>query len=206
MELPPDVCALIASYIGCDESGDYFRELALWAEVWDTQTDGEFTYTYCNGLLESKNDKAAVMSTVFTNARYWWYHRGLLHRDNDEPAMINADGTLVWLKNGLIHRDGDKPAVVNKRLQYATYYKQGKYHRDSGKPAMINHSAEEQYWVNGERHRDDGLPAVVRSDGHQEWHVRGRCHRDGGLAAVIYARGTRLEWWIDGQCVKCENK
>ena len=28
-----------------------------------------------------------------------WYQNGKYHRDNDQPAMINADGSKRWYQN-----------------------------------------------------------------------------------------------------------
>ncbi len=42
----------------------------------------------------------------------YWYKNGELHRDNDKPAVIWADGSLTWYKNGKLHRDNDKPAII----------------------------------------------------------------------------------------------
>jgi antitoxin component YwqK of YwqJK toxin-antitoxin module len=36
---------------------------------------------------------------------------GVIHRDNDLPAVILNDGIKLWYKNGEIHRDNDLPAV-----------------------------------------------------------------------------------------------
>lgn len=38
----------------------------------------------------------------FGNKR--WYKKGLLHRDNDEPAVIMADGSKGWFIKGKAHR------------------------------------------------------------------------------------------------------
>ena len=41
-----------------------------------------------------------------------WFKDGKLHRDNDQPAEIYADGTRCWYKDGKPHRDNDLPAVI----------------------------------------------------------------------------------------------
>ena len=56
------------------------------------------------------------------------------HRDEDEPALIWKDGSVVYYKNGVKHRDG--------------------------KPAVIFPDGYEEWWVNGIQHRDDG-PAIT---------------------------------------------
>ena len=38
---------------------------------------------------------------------------GEVHRDEDQPAVIYADGSEYWYQHGKIHRDNDQPAVIN---------------------------------------------------------------------------------------------
>jgi len=42
----------------------------------------------------------------------FWYKGGVLHRDNDLPAITHANGMHCWYQHGKRHRDGDKPAVI----------------------------------------------------------------------------------------------
>ena len=45
-----------------------------------------------------------------------WYKDGVLHRDNDLPAIEFANGNKEWYQNGNLHRDNDLPAIErNKR-------------------------------------------------------------------------------------------
>ena len=86
-----------------------------------------------------RNDKGVV----------YYNSNNELHRDNDLPAVIHADGTQYWWVGGRLHRDNDLPAVI--------------------------HADGSQYWyVNGELHRDNDLPAVIHADGSQKWWVNGR--------------------------------
>lgn len=41
----------------------------------------------------------------------YWYKNGKLHRDNDQPAVIYANGSRRWYVNGNLHRNNDKPVV-----------------------------------------------------------------------------------------------
>lgn len=42
----------------------------------------------------------------------WKNKDGLIHRDNDLPAIMYSDGTKEWFKNGVPHRDDEnKPAI-----------------------------------------------------------------------------------------------
>ena len=70
----------------------------------------------------------------------WYNSDGLLHRDNDLPAVIKANGYQEWRINGALHRDNDKPAII---------------YPDSS----------QEWYINGKRHRDNDLPAVI-ADGH----------------------------------------
>lgn len=49
---------------------------------------------------------------IFQNDDIAWYKGDKLHRDEDLPAFISADGFLSWYKNGKLHRGNDLPAVI----------------------------------------------------------------------------------------------
>jgi len=50
---------------------------------------------------------------VDENGTKRWYNKNRqLHRDDDKPSVIYADGRKEWWKNGQLHRDGDKPAII----------------------------------------------------------------------------------------------
>lgn len=91
-------------------------------------------------------------------------------RLDDEPAVIEKDGTQEW-------------------------WVFGNRHRLNG-PAVINSDGTKEWWMNGVRHRSDG-PAVERPDGTMEWWVQGKKHRLGGPADVL-PDGTKV-WWQDDQ-------
>lgn len=42
----------------------------------------------------------------------WRTEEGILHRENDLPAVIFSNGTMFWYKDGKRHRDNGQPAVV----------------------------------------------------------------------------------------------
>ena len=105
---------------------------------------------------------------------------GLLHRDNDLPALDYPDGEKRWYQNGKEHRDNDRPAVELP---------------DGSKSWLIN----------GQRHRNNGLPAIIwnvqTSSGirlHKMWYIDGKLHREGGLPAVESAYEDD-SWWINGK-------
>lgn len=43
--------------------------------------------------------------------KFWRNEKGELHRGDDKPAVMRADGSKFWFKNGMRHRDDDKPAI-----------------------------------------------------------------------------------------------
>lgn len=74
---------------------------------------------------------------------------GIIHSLNDEPA-IEYMNRKVWYYGGLIHRDDDKPALIIENNIGITnsWYKNGKRHRDD-KPAMICSGGCGHYFKNG---------------------------------------------------------
>lgn len=141
---------------------------------------------------------------------------GLLHNDNDEPAVIAKNGTKKWFKNGLLHRDNDLPAIID-------FDGTKKWFLD-GELARLNDLHTEEYtdgtkvWgisyhdTNGvyhqSIHRGNDLPAVIHSNGTKVWYKHRKLHRDGGMPAVIRPPQleyngevtliTRLEYWENG--------
>ena len=85
---------------------------------------------------------------------FCWYKNGLMHRDNDKPAVIFPNNTKAWYKNGKIHRDGDKPAVMGVNGT-KMWYKNGLLHRGGGKPAIILPSGTKEWWKNGQFIKDN---------------------------------------------------
>ena len=100
--------------------------------------------------------------------------KGQLHSYNDEPAIIDSDGTKYWYKNGKIHRDNDLPAAINND-GYMAWYINGKPHRDNDEPAVIHNNGYMSWYRNGIRHRETGA-AIMRSDGTKEYWLNGEQH------------------------------
>lgn len=104
------------------------RGLVLWTE---TIEPGLWCFfggvrRYCNGKLHSEDDQPAV---VRANGTQEWYQNGKHHRDNDRPAIIRPNGTQLWYRNGLLHRDRDLPAIVCLN-GYREWYKNGEHYYD----------------------------------------------------------------------------
>lgn len=66
-----------------------------------------------------------------------WKLAGSVHRDDDKPAIISANGDKFWYQRGKLHRGGDLPAVVTKSGKRG-WWQHGKCHRDGDKPAIIS--------------------------------------------------------------------
>jgi hypothetical protein len=56
------------------------------------------------------------------NIRY--YKNGLLHRDEDLPAIEYANGEKHYYKNGFLHRDFNLPAI-ERMVGLNEYYQNG---------------------------------------------------------------------------------
>lgn len=141
---------------------------------------------YRHGLIHRDNDLPAVCGTV---AKYWFQH-GLCHRDNDQPAKITAN-SKQWYTHGMLHREGDQPACVSEGGR--RWYVNGVNHRTIG-PACITNNSTHWYQYN-KLHRDDG-PAITYIDGSQEWHQYGKLHRDDG-PAITSPNGSQA-WYVRG--------
>ena len=90
-------------------------------------------------------ERSICTTTKFGN-KIWRNKAGELHRLNDLPAAIHADGTQEWCVDG-------------------------KLHRLNGKPAVIYADGSQLWYVDGKRHRINGKPAIVWVDGYPEWWI-----------------------------------
>ncbi len=80
---------------------------------------------------------------------FWHNERGKCHRDGDQPAVVQIDGTISWRKNGKHHRGSDKPAIIffGGAMEW---YKDGQLHREDDKPAIISPNGTMRWFKNGE--------------------------------------------------------
>ena len=83
-----------------------------------------------------------------------WYVNDKLHRENDLPAIVHANGDKEWFVHGLRHRDNDLPAVVDVNGG-REWYVHGNLHRDVG---------DQDVWI---------LPAVELANGGKQWWIHG---------------------------------
>jgi hypothetical protein len=104
---------------------------------------------YCTKYNDNGNLKA-----------YIWYSHGKIHRDDDLPAIVFANGLHQWYKNGKLHRDGDKPAHIHHRGHIA-YYKQGKLHREADFPAFLHPDGSCEFVYHGQLWKEQGSDGRV---------------------------------------------
>lgn len=181
MELPRQLCAMIASFVGEQDNeecygGEFFRQEAK-------------EYTFKTSVI----DKSGVKII---------YKNGLKHSFNDQPAVIH-DERKEWWRNGKRHRDR-APAFVERECK--AWFQNGRRHRD-GAPAIVWSNGDQWWYQNGVCHRDGDAPAVING-GREEWWRNGKRHRDGGAPAVVdrFRRWDnifviRQEWWREGVCL-----
>ena len=116
------------------------------------------------------------------DSRHIWLDRGQIHRDCDQPAMIEYSLGVTyrrsWYQHGHLHRVGDRPAVeyANGRKEW---YCKGHLHRDHDQPATQMGNGQLKWYQYGRLHRDHDQPAVTTPDhGEQKWYQKGKLHRD----------------------------
>jgi hypothetical protein len=81
------------------------------------------------------------------NNQYIYKLNNNIHREDDEPAVLTAEGHKLYYKDNVICREGDKPAVIRGTL--LEYYSKGNIHR-IGLPARIDEKNNiSEYWVKG---------------------------------------------------------
>lgn len=124
-----------------------------------------------NGKLHSFHDNPSVMviNGIMMGDKLW-HKCGVLHRDNDKPAIILDNGDKFWYSNGKHHRGGDEPAkvFVNGKKEW---YKNDKLHRDNGKPAVEYNDGRTLWYENGKLHRLDGPACLI--DGVGQYYFNG---------------------------------
>ena len=78
---------------------------------------------YLFGRLHSINDLPAID----VGCAKYWYCNGKQHRENDLPAIIDADGNKYWYYNGKQHRENNLPAIICSNGIKYWYYDGGRY-------------------------------------------------------------------------------
>lgn len=103
---------------------------------------------------------------------------------------------IHWTTNGVLHREDDLPALEGFNGD-RSWYAHGRLHRENGLPAVESANGRRLWLVDGQLHRDGDLPAVVNADGYRAWFVRGKPHRDDDhLPAEEFPSGLCV-WWVN---------
>jgi len=85
----------------------------------------------------------------------------LIHRDDNEPAVIHPNGDREWW------RYGHKLRTVKSDGTIMLYW--GRVLHCSDGPAIIRPDGTKEWYCKGARHRVSG-PAITRPDGSEEWY------------------------------------
>jgi hypothetical protein len=89
-----------------------------------------------NPRVERKEYDGGVVH-LHTRDGDFWYKDGLLHRDDDLPAVwIPRLDVKEWWQNGKMHREDDKPAYKSPTM--SKWYKYGLPHRRLNPAVVIN--------------------------------------------------------------------
>lgn len=154
--------------------------------------------------------------------RRTWLRNGVVHRDDDLPAVIVFDpddptipAKQEWWQNGYRHRDRDKPAIVREYRDNADYhwFQKNRAHR-VGKPAELEYVKgrlwKELWATDGKIHRDEAEgPAITYFDvdsgflSLESWYKNNALHRRNGPAKTWYFDDTgsveSVEWFYEGE-------
>ncbi len=134
-----------------------------------------------------------------------------LHSFDDNPAVINPDGTTEWYKHGMRHRDAvNGPAiidglttngVVSPQKNSYEYWTDGVLYNPLGEVTKHSLQLDEWFDSNGKLHRDDDLPAHIfhnstnKSCWIKTWYRHGKCFRERDQPVEVNSTGTML--WFD---------
>lgn len=162
------------------------------------------TYEYLSEIIVKLKDpfrRSRIVESLTIkreNSKYiaCYLLEGEFHRENDESAIVERDGTKEWFRFGKYFRDNDKPVIEahNGIKEWRT--QRGALHRENDMPAMIT-PTEQRWYRNGKLHRDGDKPARVYKNGDKYWYRLDYLHRDNGKPAVMLANG-QCWWWVNG--------
>jgi hypothetical protein len=208
-------------------------------EILDSLVDG--MYTIDNGDIFYIKDKnfhrtdgpAIIKNKSESIGTQMWFVNGLLHRDDDLPAIQYTSDSYVWKNNkennisgqwwtnGKRHRLNDLPAIVFGD-EHQEWWIDGQRHRADNKPAIIKnrtnssvlHPTQQEWWYEGKQHRDFDEPAIIKYCNEfisfRSWIVNGMIHRTDDNPAVIYTQHNGLsvceEWYEYGLLHRADDK
>ena len=151
-------------------------------------------------------------TVVHTETVTKYMRDGVLHRDDDLPAVMYKDGSCEWWVHGKrLRRNPHDPTEIrtfwHKTLTTRIWHDiNGKFHRIDN-PAIERFDGTKEWWLHGERRREHRLPTVETSTGWKMWHnTRGELHREGEPAVIGPGKS---ELWLDGRLISthiCQHK
>lgn len=148
----------------------------------------------CYTVKVLPNDKGSHLNNLMLTIK-----NNKLNSIDDKPSLVNLDlNRFVWHKNGLLHRDNDLPAVIENEGR--EWYQNDLLHRDNDLPAIEKTNGDKEWYQNGLFHRDNDLPAIISSNKGftiEEWYQNGKCHRNNGYA-MIDTEFKENEYYICG--------
>jgi hypothetical protein len=145
----------------------------------------------------SKCHITKVMTNKISDLPPRQFRQSVDEQPTQPPTHVFPDGTQQWLDvEGLLHRDNDLPAIIKPDGTHE-WFSHGMRHRNDGQPAIMCGDGTQIWYVYDNLHRSGDLPAVILSDGTNEWFIDGLRHRDSYKPAVIYPTGVE-EYWFNG--------
>jgi hypothetical protein len=139
--------------------GQRHRDGDLPAYICTDATDIEYHEIVCGENLELPKD---IEEIVASDRFQIWYNHGLVHRENDMPAIVDDAGNY-WYQYGKLHRDNDQPAI--EMVSHEAWYQHGLLHRENDDPAVVvnidHHKFELMWYKDGVKYfpvDSDGQP------------------------------------------------
>lgn len=187
----PSRCLTPAARAELAELGVHVR---LDSRKLDNNGDCSEQWVAPDGRHHREDDLPAVIAVTHTA----WYFHGILHRENNQPAIVRHRTGKWWYHHGRMHRDDNDLPAVEWSSGMREWFINGKRLRKNGKH-VIEHPNGDREWrddgsFSSDANRENDLPSIERANGDLEWRRRGFLSRDNGLPNIIRANGTR-EWW-----------
>lgn len=147
----------------------------------------------------------------------WTNKDGLIHRDNDRPAVILREDKnkepfqKEWCQNGMLDRKGAPARIYNNgSVKIEEWFENGLAHRNNG-PAVIKVIpngiiSTEEWYKHGKEHRKDGPAYIERNPDTgviscEQWSINGNFHRKDGPAYIERNESTDItiseKWFLD---------
>lgn len=178
--------------------------------------------------MDSNTEKCTVKIEQINDRDYgkciretWTNKKGLIHRDDDHPAVILRHSEdeepfqREWCQNGMLDRKGAPARIYDYGFaKKEEWFENGLAHRDGGPAMTVKFSngiiAIEEWLKYGQKNRKDGPADIERHEDtgitiSERWFLKGKAHRekypaytkrDGYSGAILntefYENGVRL--------------